>query len=534
MSDINSNKQKINYSEIANTIWQEYERGVEHLVRMNLYNICDDSYRFYSGNQWHGLKGGDEVYPAYNVIKSVVDYKVSGIAQKGFSITYQPSDLGGGFERRSRVCELLTLNAAKNWEKLKLDKHIWDIIHDGAVFGSSFVYFYYEAASLRMDLVDSTNVLLSDEQQQDIQKQKYIILVQRQFVGELRDTARKYGMNEDEIRKILPDDDTRTYVGTHAKEEVKGGSDNEKCTSLLKLYKKDGEIYAVRVVKNTVIMPEVKLVGLTKFPVAQFVWKADKGSCRGLSEVYPIIPNQIEINKSLVRLLSGIKQYAFPHIVYDSSVLSKDSVRKLSTVGANIGINNMKMQKIDDVIGYMQPAQIHPLADNIISQMIALTRELSGAGDAVLGTVNPENASGAAIIAVRDAAELPLNRHVSSLRQFVEDVAIIWLDMLRAYSSGGVTVAIIGDDGKVVAEKIEPEELSSIMVDIRIDISSISPYSKYAREDALSKLFMQGAITFEEFVSSLDDDSASPKGKLKDILNRRHFSSEAMDNGEKA
>ncbi len=514
-------------------IWQQYQSSKDYLTSQGLYSRCEENYRFYTGDQWYREHFSEENTPVYNILKNIVDYKVSGIAQKGFSIVYQPNDLSGGYERKSRICELLNTNARRMWEKLKMDKNIWDIILDGALFGSSFCYFYSDSGKMKMDMVDTSNILFGDEQQKDIQKQPYIIIVQRNTVTDLKNMARHFGMSEEDVMKIIPDNETQTYIGQNAKREVANSEENEKCISLLKLYRKNGIVHAIRTTKNAVIMPEVMIKGMKLYPVTQFVWKEDKGSLRGLSEIHPLIQNQIEINKALFRLLSGIRQYAFPHIVYDSAVLNREGVEKLSTVGSAIGVSNMKMQKIDDVIGYMQPAQINPIAANIISQMITLTTELAGTGEAALGTVNPENASGAAIIAVRDAAEIPLNRHVSSLKQFVEDMALVWLEMLRVYGEDVINIVVTDEQGKAIIEKITSDELERFSFDIRIDISSSSPYSKYAREDALSRLYMQGAISFEEYVDSLDDDSASPKGKLKDILRNRMLISEKSDEREK-
>ena len=49
----------------------------------------------------------------------------------------------------------------------------------------------------------------------------------------------------------------------------------------------------------------------------------------------------------------------------------------------------------------------------------------------------------------------------------------------------------------------------------------MDPFSKLSQEIALERLFVQQAITFEEYVDTLNDDSSVPKGKLKAILDDR-------------
>ena len=153
-----------------------------------------------------------------------------------------------------------------------------------------------------------------------------------------------------------------------------------------------------------------------------------------------------------------------------------------------------------------------PDAQAQAQELVQQTRDLAGAGDAALGQVNPEKASGAAIIAVRDQAALPLNEQIADFRQFVEDVASIWFELWAAYYPAELSRGIYALSG---------EELRRLRVEIRIDVSPNSPYSRYAQEQALENLFQKGVITFEEYVTALDENAAAPKQKLEDIIQAR-------------
>ena len=505
----------------ATEVWKAYERGMEYLTRCGLFSRSDECYRFFNGDQWHGLKTGPEKPPSYNILRPIVEYKLSMVAQNGMSIHYSAMNYGENYEDCTQVCELLNAHAVRTWENLKMDRAVWDLVQDACVLGDSFAYFYEKKGEIAMDFVDTTNILLADEQETDLQAQKYLLIVQRLNVEDVRRAARENGIGEDEISLICADSDTEGQIGDKAKTEVSSVGEGGKCLSILKLYKKDGCVHICRSVRNLVYQPETKITGMTLYPVAQLSWMREKGSSRGLGEVYYRIPNQIEINKGLVRLLSGIKQYAFPHIVYDNGILTRENVNKLSVVGSNIGVSGNRMQKVSDVVQYMQPAQINPMAREIIGQMISQTRELANAGDAVTGQINPEKASGAAIIAVRDAAALPLNGQVAALKQFVEDVARIWYDMWTAYHPNGMDVLVAPEGEAPYLTHISPSELAAVAVQVRVDVSPTNPYSKYATEQSLQNLYAQQAITFEEFVRALDEDSSVPKAKLLDILEAR-------------
>ena len=79
----------------------------------------------------------------------------------------------------------------------------------------------------------------------------------------------------------------------------------------------------------------------------------------------------------------------------------------------------------------------------------------------------------------------------------------------------------IEQDGQLVRKRFRPKFCSHLNVNIRIDVSPTNPYSKFAREQSLENALGNGHITFDEYVEALDDDGTAPKGKFKDILDKR-------------
>jgi hypothetical protein len=187
------------------------------------------------------------------------------------------------------------------------------------------------------------------------------------------------------------------------------------------------------------------------------------------------------------------------------------NVDDIEKVGASIAVDDPNV-RIGDLISYVQPAGINAIAYNFMGNMISTTRELCGAGDVVTGQINPEKASGAAIVAVREASTLNLNFAVAQLSRFIEDVALIWFDLLRAYHPAGLQV-----EGQTIPAKL----LQALTPRVRVDLSPANPFSKFAREQTLQNLLSAGYISFEEFVRSLDDDSNTPKETLRMILAER-------------
>ncbi len=84
-------------------------------------------------------------------------------------------------------------------------------------------------------------------------------------------------------------------------------------------------------------------------------------------------------------------------------------------------------ESIGNALGYVNPPNFSPAFDNNITSLISNTLSQSGANDAALGDVRPDNTS--AIIAVREAATMPMQSVQNRFCSFIEDVARVWADM---------------------------------------------------------------------------------------------------------
>lgn len=505
------------------TVWEDYLRCRDYLRFIDLYADTHDCFMFYEGDQWRGIKTYGEKCASLNVLKPIVDYKVSTVAQNNLCIYYSSLNYGSDYKALESVCGMLNAHAARLWEKLKMDKLLWDIAKDAAVCGDGFLYFYDAGGGVKAEILSPVCVLMADETQSSVQEQEFILIEQRMSVRMAQASAKANKISESEYGAIAADEED----AANAAGDAYTAYDKDKCTVVTKLYKQNGEVHIVKVTKDSYVMRDTPIAGLKLYPVAHYCWNRRKDKTRGVGEVLYRMANQTEINRGLVRLLTGVKQYAYPHIVYDSAILSKDNVDKLSQVGSNIALTSNKLERVGDAIKYLQPAQINSMANEIIAGLINKTRELAGAGDITLGDINPELASGAAIIAVRDASAMPLNMQIASLKDFTEDVARIWYDLWTAYNPNGLPVVLSDKNGTPYVQSIDAETMNRLTVDVKVDVSPANPFSKYAQEQALEKLFTSGTITFEEYVCALDDDAAAPKAKLTEIIGERRIADAA-------
>lgn len=506
------------YSEMFTDIWSKYEKSRDYIQSKNLMQKTERNWRFFVGDQWYGLESGGEELPKLNFIKPICKYKIATVAQHSMVANYTDME---NREETVKVCELLNKKFAKSWEKGKNESFAWKVIKAACIQGDSYI-FYGTADTDKPQLLINTNVLLADEQNPDLQEQKYIMIYERLSSEDIREEARKNHIDASEIETIMSDEETEYNLMN--REEVK---ESGKCTSILFLTKKDNIVHIAKSTKTCIYMPLTPIAvtdsegntvgGLKSYPIVNMVWEEYPNSARGISEVEQYIPNQIEVNKTYARRSIAVKMFAFPKMAYNENQVSNPD--DLDKVGAKIAVNG-EAGIINKAIAYLNPTGTAVDAKNLSDDLIGNTKDLAGAGDAATGIINPEQASGTAINAVRDQAALPLNEQVATYKQFVENLANLWIDIWTTYNPNGFDVTY-EDEGETITERITSEELENLKLDVRIDISPDNPWTKYAEQQELANLFAGGHITLEEYIEASSENSPLPKNKLKRILAKR-------------
>lgn len=497
--------------ELTNTsIWELYKKGVDHHNKAKIYSDTEKAYNFYEDRQWEGVQNGGEPLPFFNFIKPIVKYKSSSIAMNSMAITFTAMDAD---PIKSNICQLLNIYIEKQWEQSKMDQWCWRWVKRTTITGDDYLYLHQEGK--KCQLIDKTNVYLGDEAEQEIQNQPYILIYERLDVEAVRSIAEANGLDAE-----LIESDEAEHQSSSLK-EVKAGEG--KVTSILKLWKENDIVHMAKSTKN-LVYDQGPINGLTLYPIVSFVIEPLHNSARGLGEVRPLIQNQIEVNKTLYRRSETVKISAFPQIVFDETMI--DNPGLIGVPGESIAMRG-NVGDIKNIIGYLQPNGISSDAKILMDEIISITKDLSGAGDAALGQINPEQASGTAIIAVRDQASIPLNESVNSYKQAIEDYARVFYAMLVAYNPNGLDVEIETDnEGESTIQTIPSEILSELKVEIRVDVSNKNPYSKYAQEKSLENLFVGQHISLEEYIDLIDDSSSIPKNKMKELLNKRKTAAE--------
>lgn len=508
------------------TVWEEYERGKNYNYQQQLYEKSKRNYNFYHGNQWEGAKLNGIQPITLNIIKSIVKYKVGVVKTNTYQIFFN-SDTYEDQEDREKlqdICDMMNRYANRMWEKNNINKIVRNCIDDSCIDNEGIIYFYADSDEksnmIYAEQVDRTNIYYGNENEDDIQKQPYIIISFRRTVEEVKEEARNNGIPENQIELITEDQDYEEQSG----KDLRTTEIVPMCLVLLKLYKgKDGKIYATKCTKLTKIMKD-SCLEITRYPVAHILWERVKGSARGQGEVEYLIPNQIEINKTATRRALAVKLLAFPKLVANMKYIS--NTKALNKIGTTIEVNEINADDISKVVNYLKPQPISSDAYQLQKELQEESRNLAGASDTVTGNVDPTQASGKSILAVQQASQQPINAQVEAYKDFIEDIARIWFEMLKVNSVNGINLIRENKDyqnNTTIEEqyKISQKELMKYDLDIKIDVTPKSAFDKYAMEVSLENLLGAGHITFEEYVNALPEDSVMPKSKLKEILKDR-------------
>ena len=508
-------------------IWALYEKGRNYHRRVGIYVDTDRNYRMYNGDQWAGAKLGDVEPVQKNFIKPIVKYKCAVIHDNLYAIVYSSMNYENRAFRQQaeRYCDMLNRYASNIWERDKMDFKGRRVTKDSAINDEGIIYVNFDREKMTPinEIVKKNDIYYGNENDDDIQNQPYILIRKRMPVVNAIELALREGMSEDKIDFIIGDTDTFEESGEAAKEEL-----DNMVTIVYKLYKKDGTVHFAIATRWVEIAKDMD-TGLSLYPVAHFNWEEKEGSARGEGEVRYLIPNQIEVNRTEVRRVLTVKYQAFPQKVVDVSKIANPSA--LNQVGGVIKTNGAPVDDIHKIVGTIPPAQMSPDVVQLQTDMIQMTRDLSGAGDTATGQVDPESASGRAILAVQQASQAPMTEQKESYKNFIEDLARIWLDYLIVYSVDGVNMEEAQVDPMTGEETVQivnvPQSaLQQLQATVKIDVTPKSVYDRFAQEQTIENLMMNGFFTAQRlgelkaYAEALDDDSVAPKQKILEIVEK--------------
>lgn len=493
-------------SDVIAEIFSQYEKGISYKNTIGLYKNVDEAERLFAGDQWAGLNVKNMPKPVFNIIKRVVQYKVSAIKSNPTSVIVSSDS-----DDKSEDGAILTRLISDIWERLKMDSKNHSGLKDAAITGDYIMYFYWDnliktgqkfMGDINCEKVDNVNYFPGNPNVNDVQKQPYIILAFRELTKNLINEAKLNDRPQEEIDLITPDEDNTYQSGDMAKIEAGEG----KTTCLLKFFKDaDGKVYSYKVTRHAIIKDKTD-TKLKLYPIALMNWEERKNCAHGISEVFGLKPNQLFINKAFAQAMLNSMLFSFPKIIYDNSRVKKPS----NTIGGVISVNG----GIDGAIKYLEPPQVSSDLFRLIDLTISHTKEMMGVNDAVLGNItNPNNTS--AFIAVQEAGSVPLDAIKLRFYQMVEDMGRIILDFISSYYKNGRKILKKDNNSKT---ELDFSKLKDSIISLHVDVGPSSQLSELTAVETLDKLLMSEKITFVQYLERIPDGYLPSKEKLIEEL----------------
>lgn len=535
-------------------IFDEYEAGrtfKSGLGRKGLYEQGKINERFYIGDQWHGARcGNDRPLVRHNVIKRIGDYKMAVVASNPVTVNYSvegvPNTVGISDRARDERDAFaqgqispqdsmglppeeelaVTMTALSDYfkttaERVKFDDLKEQALRNAYVSGTGVLYTYWDdkirtglyadesgttpiQGDIACEALDIENVYFGDPNLYDVQAQPYIIIAQRKSVADLQREARRNGRSEAEIDAIKPDRDTGYMAGDMSEDEPE---DSRKATVLTKFWKewaKDGtcKIMASVAVRGATIRYRWD-TKLRLYPLAVFRWERRRNCAYGESEITYLIPNQIAINRMLTASVWAVMMLGMPLTLVNGDVVNQPIT---NDPGQIIKINGTSEDMLN-AVRYVNPPNFAPAFDNNIASLISNTLTQSGANDAALGDVRPDNTS--AIVAVREAATMPMQTVQNRFYSFVEDVARVWAEMwVTMYGRRSLKIE---DENGVWYMPFDGEKYRDLLISVKVDVGASALWSEIQSVNTLDNLLASQIITPKQYLERL------PKGSVPNL-----------------
>ena len=303
-----------------------------------------------------------------------------------------------------------------------------------------------------------------------------------------------------DIEKIVGDNDLDTASGDLFSSEQEGC---EKATYLICFYREGNEVIFEKSTRNCLI--KKVCTGLKHYPVAYFNWHNAKNSFHGSAPVSDLIANQKYINNAYAMAMKHMSDTAFSKVIYDKSRIPEWSNEVGEAIAAMGGGNVSDAVSVVGV-GSMQEGYL-----DLISNVIATTKDMMGATDSALGNEEAHNTS--AILALQKVSQISLQQVKANFCKCIGELATIWADMLCTYCPAERLLAIIGENG-VCADRIDYALLREELLRATAELDNSGQFTASATVTLLDKLLENNHLDILQYLELLPVGSITNREAL--------------------
>lgn len=505
-------------------VFKLYEAGKTYNNRLDYYSIVNSNEQMVYGDQWEGVKSNGLPTPSINILKPYVSYTTAFLTSTPLKINYSVENIETDTEDETEQSKLDAINklnklTAAQWENNKIDDLLKDVINDGNVTGDMASYVYWDPnietgndikGDYVTEIVDGVNVMFGNPNSKVVNKrgrayQPYILIIGREMVSILKERARANGMPQEEIDKIVADQDFNETAGERGKIEIDEQDETKKATYVIKFYyvNETKTVHFKEATSSAYIRKDID-TKMAIYPIAWENWERRKNSYHGQASVTNYKQNQRYINKQLALVMAHYMQLAVPKVIYLKNYLNGWN----NQVGGAIGVDGNDL----DVAKYMQGVNMPAGVMDTVTTTINETNKVLGTNDAVTGNINPENKG--AIVQVLEQSAIPLLNQKTAIYNFVEQLAEIWFEFIKTKYGDIERKATIVEDDKTKVIKFNPSIFKDMLVRPKIDVGPSTLYNENNTVATLDNLYTAQIINAVQYLKRMPEGRIPMKKEL--------------------
>ncbi len=555
------------------SVFREYTVGSNYKAGIGAKGLFEQSKineRFYIGDQWYGARcGNDRPLVRRNIIKRIADYKLSSIAAAPIAVNYSAEGVAtNAVEEKvykqqydavvsgqadftgetneleiSMIMDFLTSYGNSTIERLRFQGLSTEALKNAYISGTGILYTYWNElintglyaddakttaikGDIACEVIDVENVVFGDPNSADVQSQPYIIISQRRDFEDVRREAKRNRIAAEVIEEIKPDGVGNQYVSAGARGEEEP-TDSRRVTVYTKFYKEwddEGKTYKVMCLKCTenATVRRPFNTGISLYPLSVMRWDSRRSCAYGDSEITYLVPNQIAINRALSAQVWSLMLNGMPIMLVNGDIVdnvTNDPGQIIKVYGG--------AEEVASAIKYINPPSFAGQMITSVNDLAANTLSDSGANDAALGNIRPDNA--AAIIQMREAALQPMQLKQNLYYAFIEDTMRVWAEFwLKLYGDRKLKV---NTSNGVAYVPFHSSRYEKLLVNARVDVGASTLWSQSVVVSTLDALLSAQIITPQQYLERMPENIIPNKTGLINEIKEQQATQQAFDEG---
>jgi hypothetical protein len=484
-----------------------YQRGISYNEKLDYYGEVSENIDYLADKQWGAdMAKGSMPNPVFNIEKMIQRYKVSSVISPSISAKYSVDAvdedvLEGEDKILSDMAKLLSNSASVRWERNKMMSILRKCVEDAWVSGDMCTHTYWDAdkktnqgykGDFCTERISGGNVFFGNPKSNKVKDQPYILIIKQENVGKVRKRAKSYKLDNNDIMKIVPNDNTDIQMGELFDTNIDGASDIDRiCDVYLTYYIEDGIVYLDEETSAVELKMKTKIKE-GQYPITWGNWDEQENSYHGRSESSGLHTTQRFINKMYALCMLWMINNAFGKIVYDET--------RCSGVTNEIGVAIPISGPVTEVIAQLKSGDFNTAILQVIDTAIEYTKEFCGLSNAALGQGAAYNTS--AIVALGKQAAIQLEGNQARVFQFVEDIYSIWADFMVEKYGNGRKMPVM-EEGKLVYKPFDNTMKEKMILNTRIDVGASSVWNEIAAIQTLDNMLMNAVLTPIQYIERL-------------------------------